>query len=36
MIKYVLAEYLLANTANHYRWAKTLIRKWVRSIESSA
>jgi hypothetical protein len=26
-----LVGYILANTANHYRWAKTAIRKWVRS-----
>lgn len=25
-----LAGYILANTANHYRWAKTQIRKWIR------
>ena len=25
-----LAGYILANTANHYRWAKTGIRKWLR------
>jgi hypothetical protein len=25
-----LATYILANTANHYRWAKTQIRKWMR------
>ena len=25
-----LAAYILANTANHYRWAKTGIRKWLR------
>jgi len=25
-----LTVYILANTANHYRWAKTQIRKWVR------
>lgn len=25
-----LAAYILANTANHYRWAKTHIRKWQR------
>ena len=26
-----LVGYILANTANHYRWAKTAIRKWVQS-----
>lgn len=26
-----LADYIAANTCNHYRWAKTLIRKWQRS-----
>lgn len=26
-----LAGYLLANTADHYRWAKAQIRKWIRS-----
>lgn len=25
-----LVGYLLANTANHYRWAKTQIRRWLR------
>lgn len=25
-----LNAYIMANTANHYRWAKTQIRKWVR------
>jgi hypothetical protein len=25
-----LAAYIKANTANHYRWAKTQIRKWLR------
>lgn len=25
-----LAGYILANTANHYRWAKTQIRRWIR------
>ena len=24
-----LVGYIAANTCNHYRWAKTLIRKWV-------
>jgi hypothetical protein len=24
-----LAAYILANTANHYRWAKTQIRRWI-------
>lgn len=28
-----LASYILANTANHYRWAKTQIRKWQREIK---
>jgi hypothetical protein len=28
MGKGTLAGYILANTANHYRWAKTGIRKW--------
>jgi hypothetical protein len=28
-----LAAYILANTANHYRWAKTQIRKWKRNCE---
>lgn len=26
-----LVGYILANTANHYRWAKTLIQRWLRS-----
>ena len=26
-----LAAYFLANTANHYRWAKTQIRRWMRT-----
>ena len=26
-----LVGFVLANTANHYRWAKTAIRKWTRS-----
>lgn len=26
-----LAGYILANTASHYRWAKTLIRKWMKA-----
>ncbi len=25
-----LVGYIAANTCNHYRWAKTLIRKWVK------
>lgn len=27
----ILVAYILANTANHYRWAKTHIRKWMRT-----
>jgi hypothetical protein len=26
-----LAAYILANTANLYRWAKTQIRRWIRT-----
>lgn len=26
-----LAAFIMANTANHYRWAKTQIRKWERA-----
>ncbi|MFW9846493.1 MAG: ClbS/DfsB family four-helix bundle protein [Candidatus Thorarchaeota archaeon] len=28
-----IAGYILANSANHYRWAKTRIRRWMRERE---
>ena len=31
---WTVSDYLLANTANHYRWARNKIRKWLVSLES--
>ncbi|MHA1956140.1 MAG: ClbS/DfsB family four-helix bundle protein [Candidatus Thorarchaeota archaeon] len=31
--KDTLAGFVLANTANHYRWAKTRIRRWLKARE---
>ncbi len=28
-----MVEVILANTANHYRWAKRHIRKWLKAID---
>jgi hypothetical protein len=34
LVKENLVGYVLANTANHYRWAKTQIHKWIKGRNS--